>query len=107
MAKPLINVPKRARKGDLVEIKILISHPMETGQARDAFGKAVPRDIIHSFSCRWGEEEVFRADLFPAISANPYFAFFARAEASGTLRFDWKDDQGGEHSESVEITVEG
>ena len=107
MAKPLINVPKRVKKGDLVEIKILISHPMETVQARDAFGKTIPRDIIHSFSCRWGEEEVFRAELFPAISANPYFAFFARAEASGTLRIDWKDDQGGEPAESVEITVEG
>lgn len=107
MARPLINVPKRAKKNDQIEIKILISHPMESGQARDAFGKAIPRDIIHSFSCHWGDELVFRAELFPAISANPYFSFFAKAEASGTLRFDWKDDQGVAQTETVEIIVEG
>ncbi|MFY7962909.1 MAG: thiosulfate oxidation carrier complex protein SoxZ [Elsteraceae bacterium] len=107
MARNLINVPKTAKKGEIVEIKILISHPMESGQARDAFGKNIPRDIIHSFSCHWGEELVFRAELFPAIAANPYFAFYAKAEASGKLRFNWKDDQGQSHSESAEILVEG
>ncbi len=107
MARALIKAPKTAQKGEIVEIKILISHPMESGQARDAFGKTIPRDIIHSFSCHWGEELVFRAELFPAISANPYFSFFARAEASGELRFAWKDDQGQAHSESLEIKVVG
>jgi sulfur-oxidizing protein SoxZ len=107
MARTLISVPKTARKGEIVEIKILISHPMESGQARDAFGKAIPRDIIHSFSCHWDDALVFRAELFPAIAANPYFSFFAKAEASGRIRFDWKDDQGQSHSESVEITVAG
>ena len=107
MARTLISVPKTARKGEIVEIKILISHPMESGQARDAFGKAIPRDIINSFSCHWGDALVFRAELFPAIAANPYLAFYATAAESGILRFHWKDDQGVEQTEKVEIVVEG
>ena len=106
MARPLINIPKRAKRGDAFEIRVLISHPMESGQRRDDVGKVVPRDIINSFYCTYGGEEVFRAELFPAISANPYFAFSARAVETGLITLSWTDDQGVSGFESVEITVE-
>ncbi|MGE0719027.1 MAG: thiosulfate oxidation carrier complex protein SoxZ [Alphaproteobacteria bacterium] len=106
MANALINLPKRAKKGETVEIKVLISHPMESGQRRDAMGKAIPRDIIHTFVCAWNGEEVMRAEFHPAIAANPFLSFFAVAEASGTVTMTWTDDQGATHSQSAEIVVE-
>lgn len=107
MAKPLINVPKIIRKGEPFEVKILISHPMESGQRRDAKGEIIPRDIIHSFRCTLDGELVMEADLFPAIAANPYLAFFAIAETSGTLRFTWTDDHDTSESAEAAVTVTG
>jgi sulfur-oxidizing protein SoxZ len=105
MPRALINLPKTVRKGEVIEIKTLISHPMETGQRRDPAGQPIPRDIIHSFSCAYNGVEVFRAELHPAISANPYIAFFTVATESGFLGFTWTDDQGNVQTETVAITV--
>src|SRR6202035_2246993 len=69
MAAALINVPKKAKRGDIIEIKTLMSHIMETGYRRTTTGAVIPRDIITSFTCRYNGTEIFRADLFPAIAA--------------------------------------
>ena len=90
----LINVPSKARRGDIIEIKTLMSHIMETGFRRTAAGDLVPRDIITSFICRYNGSEIFRADLFPAISANPYLSFFTIANESGKFEFEWIGDNG-------------
>src|SRR5262249_52946253 len=71
MARALINVPPKAKRGEILEIKTLISHTMETGFRPDATGKPIPRDIITDFVCKYNDEEIFRAELFPAIGANP------------------------------------
>ena len=71
MASTLINVPPKAKRGDIIEIKTLMSHIMETGYRHTAAGEVVPRDIITSFTCRFTGSEIFRAELFPAIAANP------------------------------------
>lgn len=105
MAQVLINVPPQARRGDLVEIKTLISHPMEPGYRVDHNGQLLPRDIIRLFVCRYGEEEVFRAEMFPAVAANPYMAFFVRATATAPLMFTWSGDNGFFHSETVTLNV--
>jgi sulfur-oxidizing protein SoxZ len=105
MVRVLINAPKIVPKNESFEVKLLISHPMESGQRRDTMGKAIPRDIINRLVCTLGEEEVLRMDLFPAISANPFLAFSARAEKSGTLKIVFVDDGGGEQTETVGITV--
>jgi len=106
MASALINVPKKARRGDVIEIKTLMSHTMETGYRHTAAGKIVPRDIITSFTCRFNGEEIFRADLFPAIAANPYLAFFTVATESGKFDFEWIGDRGFSETSSAQITVE-
>jgi len=106
MAQALINVPKRAGRGDIIEIKTLISHVMETGYRRTAEGTVVPRNIITSFACRYNGTEVFRADLFPAIAANPFISFFAVATASGTFEFEWIGDNGFTQTAQAAITVE-
>ena len=105
MARALVNVPKTAARGDIIEIKVLISHPMETGYRPGADGRVVPRDIIRRFTCSYNDEEVFRAELFPAISANPFLVFTTIATESGTLTFTWTGDNGFAQTESATITV--
>ena len=102
----LINVPAKAKRGDIIEIKTLMSHIMETGFRRTATGELVPRDIITSFSCSYNGVEVFRADLFPAIAANPFITFSTIAIESGTFEFHWIGDRGFAESASASITVE-
>ena len=106
MASALINVPKRARRGDVIEIRALTSHIMETGYRRTAAGEVIARDIITSFTCRYNGREIFRADLFPAIAANPYLSFFTTATESGTFDFEWIGDNGYSRTASAAITVE-
>jgi sulfur-oxidizing protein SoxZ len=106
MARVLINVPARARRGEVIEIKTLIAHPMETGYRLGPTGAAIPRDIINRFTCTYNGEEVFRAELYPAIAANPFITFFTLATESGELAFNWTDDHGQTQTEVREITVE-
>ena len=106
MASALINVPKKAKRGDVIEIKTLMSHVMEPGYRHTADGKVVPRDIITSFSCRYNGVEVFRADLFPAIAANPFISFFTVAAESGKFDFEWIGDNGFSETASASISVE-
>ena len=106
MANALINVPARARRGEIIEIKTLVSHPMETGYRRTQLGAPIPRDIIRRFVCTYNGTEVFSADLHPAISANPYFAFWTVATESGTIAFNWTGDNGFSVTESAAIVVD-
>ena len=106
MASALINVPARARRGEIVEIKTLISHVMETGYRRTQLGAAIPRDIVRLFVATYNGTEVFRAELHPAIAANPFIAFSTVAVESGTLTFTWTGDNGFSVTESARITVE-
>ena len=106
MARVLINLPARAKRGEIIEIKTLIAHPMETGYRLDSKGAAIPCDIINSFICTYNGDEIFRAELFPAIAANPFIAFFTIATESGELVFSWTDDRGRTQTEVRQIIVE-
>jgi sulfur-oxidizing protein SoxZ len=106
MARVLINVPAKAKRGEVIELKTLISHPMESGYRVGTNGAPIPRDIITLFTCTYNGEEIFRAELSPAIAANPFIAFFTTATASGTLGFHWSGDNGFSATETVAITVE-
>jgi sulfur-oxidizing protein SoxZ len=106
MPSALINVPPKAKRGDIIEIKALMSHIMETGYRRTAAGDVVPRDIITNFTCRYNGAEVFRADFFPAIAANPFVSFFTIAKESGRFEFEWIGDNGFSETASASITVE-
>ena len=106
MAAALINVPAKAKRGDIIEIKTLMSYIMETGYRHTASGEVVPRDIITSFACRYNGAEIFCADLFPAIAANPFITFFTTATESGTFEFEWIGDNGFSETATASITVE-
>lgn len=106
MARPLINVPAKVKRGQVFEIKTLISHIMETGFRYTADGKRIPRDIVTFFSCSYNGEEIFRADIYPAISANPFLTFFTTATESGMLEFKWIGDNGFAETATAKISVE-
>lgn len=105
MTRSLVNVPKTARRGEVIEIRAMIQHVMETGYREGPNGKMLPRHIIKRFVCKYAGEEVFSAELFPAVSANPYMAFSTVATESGTITFEWTDDKGETQTASAEITV--
>lgn len=105
MTRALINVPKQARPGEIIEIKAMIAHVMETGYRRDAGGAAIERNIINRFTCSYDGAEIFSAELFPAIAANPFFAFSTIASRSGTFVFAWTDDKGATETATAEIQV--
>ncbi len=106
MARALINVPKAAKPGDIIEIKTLIQHPMETGFRVGYNGVLIPRDIIDSFVCTYNGEEIFRADLSSAIAANPFLTFTTTATQSGEIAFRWTGDKGFSVEEVAKIVVE-
>ena len=106
MARTLINVPARAKRGEIIEIKTLIAHPMETGFRVGLNGALIPRDIITTFVCTYNGEEIFRAEFSPAIAANPFLTFFTTATSTGTIAFNWTGDDGFSATESAPITVE-
>jgi sulfur-oxidizing protein SoxZ len=105
MANVLISAPKTAKKGELVEIKALVLHPMETGFRPGTNGRIIPRNIIERFSARWNGEEIFAMTFSPAIAANPFVSFFTVARESGRVDFLWTGDQGFHVTEQVTIAV--
>lgn len=107
MTRAMINAPKTAKRGEVIEIRAMIAHPMETGYRVGPNGAPIPRRIIRRVVCTYDGAEVFAADLFPAISANPYIAFSMVATASGTIALAWTDDDGKTQTATAEITVAG
>jgi len=106
MANVLINAPKTAARGDIVEFKALIMHPMETGFRAGTNGRIIPRNIIEHFTATWNGAEIFRMDFSPAIAANPFVSFSAVATESGTIAFRWTGDEGfvAEHQVAIRVT---
>ena len=103
--KPRVRVQAKAKKGELVEVKTLVTHPMESGQRKDAEGKLVPRLIVTGFDATYNGKPVVSAKLEPAISANPYLSFFVRVDESGTLKLTWTDDNKQSWNSETKIEV--
>ena len=105
MANTRIHVPSDIRQGQIFEVRLLIRHPMETGLRHDNMGKLIPQNVIKQCTCRYNGVEVFRAELFPGVAANPYLSFFTIASTSGTLEVAWTDDAGQQETEQIRLTV--
>lgn len=105
MSEPRVRVPSSVKKGEVFEVKSLISHKMESGQRTDENGEKIPRFIINKFMATYNGKDVFSADWHPAISANPYMAFYMKAEESGDLVLEWTDDNGDTVTKTVEVNV--
>ena len=105
MARVVVRMPKQARRGEIIEIRTLAGHDMETGFRRTQLGELIPRDIITRFACAYNGVEIFRAELHPAIAANPLVNFTTVATESGALEFRWTGDNGfvAIHSERIDV----
>jgi sulfur-oxidizing protein SoxZ len=105
MSNVLINAPKTAKPGEVIELKALIMHQMETGFRAGTNGRIIPRNIIQRFVATWNGQEIFTMAFSPAIAANPFVSFFVVARKSGTVEFHWTGDEGFDVKEQVAITV--
>jgi sulfur-oxidizing protein SoxZ len=103
--KPRVKVPSTAKAGEALTIKTLISHPMESGQRKNKAGDLIPRKIINKFVATFNGETAFSMDLLPAVAANPYIEFAVVLPESGTMRFEWTDDDGTVYDTEKKITV--
>ena len=104
-AKPRVKVPKSAKKGEVITIKTLISHKMETGFRKDKKGNVIPRKIINKFVAEFNGTPVFEVDMNPAVSANPYLLFHVKMMESGKFTFRWVDDDGSVYTAEKDISV--
>jgi len=105
-AEAIVHVPARARRGEVIEIRTLVRHPMESGYRRDARGNAVPRNILRQLVCTYNGEEILRVELHPAVAANPAMSFTTVATESGTIELRWTGDAGFALVHTASITVE-
>ena len=103
--RAILTVPTSAREGEVIEVRALAQHPMETGYRRSAEGQLLARDLVRRVEARFDGELVFAAELHAAIAANPYLAFHLRVPRSGMLTVTWQGDGGVAHSESARIRV--
>lgn len=102
---PRVRVPREASAGDVVSVRSLISHVMESGQRRNDAGEIIPRSIINRFVCDFNGVNVVDVTIEPSVSTNPYFQFEAVVDATGTFNFTWYDDDGSVYEETADITV--
>ena len=100
-----VQLPPRAKRGEVIEIRIAIQHPMETGFRYDNFGRAIPKNVINSLVVRYSGAEIFSAEMGSGIAANPYLQFFTVAGESGAIEISWVDDAGNRGVERAAITV--
>jgi sulfur-oxidizing protein SoxZ len=105
MGRGRVRVPERASRGEVVEVRAMVEHPMESGFRVDNMGRTIPRHIVQSFTCTYAGKEVFRVRLHPAVSTNPYFVFHLVATDTAELVFTWTDDQGGVATERALLEV--
>lgn len=106
MARPRVKVPKTASAGEVITIKTLMSHKMESGQRKDRkTGEIIPRMIINEFNATFNGTEVFSVDIEPAVSANPFLQFSVKVPESGEFHFKWVDDSGKVFETKKKITV--
>src|SRR5580700_7876999 len=100
-----VQMPKTAKPGEIVEIRIAIRHPMETGHRLDEMGRTIPANVVNRLVCNYAGKEIFRTEMGTGIAANPYLAFFAVAKVSGDVEFSWEDDKGETGTATFALTV--
>ena len=102
-----VQLPPTAKPGEVIEVRITIQHPMETGFRFELGGSPIPKNVIHSLVTRYNGAEIFRAEMGSGIAANPYLQFFTVADAGGEFVFEWVDDNGNRGEERATLTVVG
>jgi len=90
--------------GDVVEVKVLMSHPMETGLRKDADGQLVPARYIRDVKVSCNGRDVLTAEWGPAVSKNPFLAFrFKGGKAGDTVSITWTDTAGDSRTDQAVV----
>ncbi len=105
LTKPRVKLPETIKAGDVISVRVVVTHVMETGNRKDQDGKPIARNVINSFTAKFADAVVFKASMGSGISANPYIVFPLRVSSPGTLELTWVDDEGKTLTERVAITV--
>lgn len=99
--------PMRIRaiaKDGAVNVKILMSHEMETGQRKDSAGKPIPAHFIQQVSATWQGKVVLSANWGTAISKNPFLEFsFKGGQKGERIQVSWTDNQGDKRTDEATI----
>ncbi|AJE46270.1 thiosulfate oxidation carrier complex protein SoxZ [Celeribacter indicus] len=104
-ADPRVKLPASAAPGEVITIRTLISHPMESGQRKDGEGNVIPRSIINRFTCAFNGAPVIDIAMEPAIAAAPWFSFDMRVPEAGEFRFAWHEDDGSVYEVTKTIAL--
>ncbi len=100
-----IQIPAEIKRGAIVPVRIIILHPMETGYRFDVNGKTIPKNVIHTLTCKFNGEEIFRAEMGSGMAANPIVEFWFAPDRSGELAFEWQDDAGQRGNQRAMLKV--
>lgn len=97
---------RATRQGELTDIRVLMQHPMETGQRKDpASGKPVPAHFIQTFVIKANGQPLIEGQTNTSVSRNPVMAFKARGLKVGdTISVTWRDNLGGERTDQGAVT---
>jgi sulfur-oxidizing protein SoxZ len=98
-----IRVPDRIKRGDVIIVNSIISHPMDTGFFRDAEGDPIPAHFIRQVVVTYGDQEVARFDWTSGISRDPVVSFTVKADREAPLTMVWTDNKGAAFKHSVSI----
>ena len=104
-SKPRVKAPKKAEVGEIVTIKTLISHKMESGLRKGKDGKLIPRSIINRFTAEFEGQLIFAMDIDPAVSANPFLEFTMKVPGPGEFTFTWFDDDGSVYIKKSKLKI--
>ena len=93
-------------KGDVADIRVLIAHPMETGQRKDAKGEIVPQHFIQSIVVTHNGSTVYSGQWSQAVSRNPVFAVRVRgAKAGDKVSVAWVDNKGDKRTDEAIVSA--
>ena len=99
-----IKVPDQIKRGDLITVNSIISHPMDTGFFRTAEGAPIPAYFIRQVVVTYGDREVARFEWTSGISKNPVVSFTLKAEQEAPLSMVWTDNHGAVYQQSINIS---
>jgi sulfur-oxidizing protein SoxZ len=100
------NMRMRAQlKGEVTEVKVLMTHPMETGRRKNDFGDLIPANFIQMVSATLNGKQVLQAQWGTAIAKNPYLTFHLRgAKVGDMVQVNWTDNQGKTGQGEIAVT---
>jgi sulfur-oxidizing protein SoxZ len=96
-------IPTGIRRGDVIDVRALVEHPMATGLFRDPEGRPIPAYFINDVSVTYGDQEAAHFVWSSGVSRDPFVEFSLRADREAELKFVWRDNRGGVFAQTADI----